>query len=438
MLYRHGPPPPYIGTMHLAPSTRGLLAAGLTGMCLLLARTPVFAAPATDRLREFFGEVNAVLSDPAIRSQPLKKVARVKHLVTEIADVRGAAAEALEHHWDAWTPPEQDEFTRLFAELLERGLVARLAAAVSPVNGMVMSWHGETRVGDDARVMTVVETRDGRKINVEYRMIERRGHWLVRDVVVEGVSTIENYRSQFKRLLRQGSYAALVAQLRAKLGEETLMFAQASPPPATPATRPAEIVASVRLAPPLVSSLRDTTRASVSAPVKAIAPAAVVTPPVIARSTDAPVAKPTIALATKPASSATSKFASNVMPAVRRAAVAPATKAAPNVERATIAPIAPPAADVLSPVGVVDVATQLLPSVLLIMLGLSGVSGVVFLRRRASAGALVLQRLGDRDKRLVFVHPVPRVAKVRERGRKRRVVPAPRDPARHVDDAHGA
>src|SRR5262249_15970851 len=113
--------------MHLAPSFRGLLAAGLMGLCLLLVRTPVFAGPATDRLREFFGEVNAVLSDPAIRSQPLEKVTRVKHLVTEIADVRGAAAEALEHHWDARTPAEQEEFTRLFAELLERGLVARLA-----------------------------------------------------------------------------------------------------------------------------------------------------------------------------------------------------------------------------------------------------------------------------------------------------------------------
>src|SRR5215470_8876492 len=380
MLYHRGPPAPYIGTMHLAPSTRGLLAAGLTGMCLLLARTPVSAGPATDRLREFFGEVNAVLSDPAIRSQPLEKVAQIKHLVTEIADVRGAAAEALERQWDARTPAEQDEFTRLFAELLERGLVARLAAAVSPVNGMVMTWHGETRVGDDVRVMTVVETRDGRKINVEYRMIERRGHWLVRDVVVEGVSTIENYRSQFKRVLRQGSYAALVAQLRAKLGEETLMFAQATPPPPAPVTRPTQIVASVRLVPPRVSSPQDTTHGSVSGLVKAIAPAAVVTPPVVAKSTDAPVARPTIALATKPPSSTTTKSTSNVMPAARHAALSPATTAAPNVERATIAPLAPPAADVLSPVSVVDVATQLLPSVLLIMLGLSGVSGVVFLR----------------------------------------------------------
>src|SRR5215813_11023641 len=254
--------------MHLAPSTRGLLAAGLAGICLLLVRTPVFAGPATDRLREFFGQVNTVLNDPAIRSQPLEKVARVKRLVTDIADVRGAAAEALEQHWDARTPAERDEFTWLFSELLERGLVARLAGTVSPVNGMVMSWRSETRVGDEARVMTIVEARDGRKINVEYRMIERRGRWLVRDVVVDGVSTVDNYRSQFKRLLRQGSYADLVKQLRLKLGEETLMFAQAAPPTTwIPPSKAPESVAAVRVTPPRVA-----TRAAATAPAKAVTP----------------------------------------------------------------------------------------------------------------------------------------------------------------------
>src|SRR5438874_13777804 len=122
----------------------------------------------------------------------------------------------------------------MFSELLDRGLVARLAGTVSPVKGMVMSWRGESRVGDESRVMTVVESRDGRKILVEYRMYERRGRWLVRDVVVDGISTIDNYRAQFRRVLRQGSYAALIAQLRTKLREDTRMFAQPSHVP-TPA-----------------------------------------------------------------------------------------------------------------------------------------------------------------------------------------------------------
>src|SRR5206468_3487039 len=277
-------------------------------------------------------------------------------LVTDIADVRGAAAAALEHEWDVRTPAERDEFTRLFAELLERGLVARLAGTVNPVNGILMTWQGETRVNDEARVATVVESRDGRKIIVVYRMTERRGRWLVRDVVVDGISTTDNYRSQFKRVLRQGSYATLVAQLRAKLGEETLMFAQASPVP-----KPVEEAATTRPSP------------------------------------------------------------------------------APRVALVAMTPVVlSPAAEVVSPLSLAAMSTDVLPSALLVVLGFAGVSGAVYLRRRAAASALVLQRLRDTDKHLVLLHPVPRVAKVREGRRKRRVLPPPRNPARHVDDAHGA
>src|SRR5438874_10292752 len=111
--------------MRRAPRTRFLLAAAaLTGL-FWLAATPVCAGPATDRLREFFGTVNGVLVDPAIQSQPLEKVARIKRLVTDVADVRGAAAAVLDREWQARTPAEREEFTRLFAEFLERGMVAR-------------------------------------------------------------------------------------------------------------------------------------------------------------------------------------------------------------------------------------------------------------------------------------------------------------------------
>ena len=226
--------------MQPASATRSVLVAALAGVCVLAAGTPALAGPATDRLRDFFGRVNGVLNDPTIQSEPLEKVARIKHLVTDIADVRGVAAAVLEREWDKRTPAERDEFARMFSELLDRGLVARLAGTVSPVKGMVMSWRGESRVGDESRVMTVVESRDGRKVDVEYRMIE-------------------NYRSQFKHVLRQGGYAGLVVQLRKKLGEETLMFAQTpaaaiasppKPPERMPATRPSAPRATPAASPP--------------------------------------------------------------------------------------------------------------------------------------------------------------------------------------------
>ena len=468
--------------MQLAPSTRGLCAAALAGLALLVPGRPAAAGPATDRLREFFGTVNAVLSDPATQSQPLVKVARVKALVRDIADVRGAAAMVLEREWEARTPAERDEFTRLFAELLERGLVARLAGTVSPVKGMVLTWRGESRVSDEMRVMTVVEARDGRKIAVEYRMVEQRGRWLVRDVVVEGVSTVENYRAQFKRVLRQGSYAALVAQVRAKLGEDTLMFAQAAPvAPAPPVPTVTQRVVAAR---PAAPASRVAARAATPPPAAKVptrAPA-VTPPPVSVKAVDPPPAQRTLPRVAQVATPAEVKTAAAKTATVETSSTvkAPAAmKTAPvktpvTVETATTVnlpprvapppPVTPPAtvapappivaqpstpvetakpawttsAEVLSPISAMEITEHLLPSILVMMLGIAGVTGVVCLRRRASASTLVLERLGDRDKRLVLVHPVPRVAKVGERGGKRRVVPAPRHPARHVNDAHGA
>ena len=416
--------------MRRAPRTRFLLAAaGLTGL-FWLAATPVFAGPATDRLREFFGTVNGVLVDPAIQSKPLEKVVRIKRLVTDVADVRGAAAAVLDKEWQARTPAEREEFTRLFAEFLERGMVARLAGTVSPVNGMIMTWRGETQAGDEARVTTMVESRDGRKILVEYRMYERRGRWLVRDVVVDGISTIDNYRAQFRRVLRQGSYAALIAQLRAKLGEDTRMFAQPSHVPT-----PAEAAVSRPSPAPRVAA-----RAPSSGPVaRAAAPPIAVAPPVVKANTPAVVkaGTPSVAKRSTPtvAKASPTPAARPSAPMVAKAAAPPAIP--PRTARLAMAPVVPPPADVLSPLSTADMTVEALPSALLLMLGLAGVSAAVYLRRRASGHALA-QRFGDRHQNLVLLHPVPRVAKVREGRRKRRVVPPPRNPSRHVDDAHGA
>ncbi len=428
--------------MRRAPRTRFLLAAaGLTGL-FWLAATPVFAGPATDRLREFFGTVNAVLVDPSIQSKPLEKVVRIKRLVTDVADVRGAAAAVLDREWQTRTPAEREEFSRLFAEFLERGMVARLAGTVSPVNGMIMTWRGETHAGDEARVTTMVESRDGRKILVEYRMHERRGRWLVRDVVVDGISTIDNYRAQFRRVLRQGSYAALIAQLRAKLGEDTLMFAQPSrvPTPAeAAASRPSPAPRVAARAPSSVPVAKAAAPPIAKAPTIAKAPPIASTPPVVNTPPVAKASAPAVAKPSTPtvAKASTPRAARPGAPMVAKAAAPPAPATPLRAPRGAMAPVVPPPADVLSPLSTADMTAEVLPSALLLMLGFGGVSAAVYLRRRASGHALA-QRFGDRHQNLVLLHPVPRVAKVREGRRKRRVVPPPRNPSRHVDDAHGA
>jgi phospholipid transport system substrate-binding protein len=418
----------------LAP-TRRLLTVLTLAAFLGLTVSPALAGPPTDRLKEFFSAIEVVLADGAV--EPLEKVARVKRLVTEIADVKGAAATALDREWEARTPAEREEFTRLFAELLERGFVARLAGTISASRGIVMSYKGETRLGDEARVLTVLEARDGRRLNVEYRMTERRGRWLVRDVVIDDISTVENYRAQFRRLLRQSSYGDVMGQLRAKLGEETLMFAQATPsmPAPSPGALPAKPTPAPPPPPPPLTLVRPPSPAPRPTPTPMVAKASVPSAPAAVKLSPPPEPKwapsapqpvPQTWIAADPAPP---RRALVVEPPVQKKpvqAVAAATRVFPQkVAKVTpgASPSAPPEA--VSPLNLTGVG---LPSALLLGLGLVSVGGAVYMRRRAAAGGL-LQRVGDIDERLVLLHPVPRVPKVRERRRKRRVVPATRNPA---------
>lgn len=193
---------------------------------MLLGSAPVSAGP-TEPLREFFDAVNVILADPEIADKPLERIRRVRPLVREVSDVHEAAAVALEREWPALRPAEQEEFVTLFAELLQRAYIGQLAGRGRVADGVRVMYLNESVGGDEATVQTALGAREGGEVLVEYRMVKREGRWRVRDLVLDGVSTVENYRAQFRRLLRQGTYPDLVAQVRAKLAEEAIIFAPA-------------------------------------------------------------------------------------------------------------------------------------------------------------------------------------------------------------------
>ena len=180
----------------------------------------------TERLGDFFAAVNTVLADAETADKPLERVARICRLVGEISAVNEAAAVALGREWQARSPMERDEFVALFAQLLERAYVGRLAGLGSVSNGVRIAYLGESVAGDEATVQTSLDARDGGKTPVEYRMVNRQGQWRVRDLVLDGVSIVENYRAQFQRILRQVSYQDLVGKVKAKLSDESIIFAR--------------------------------------------------------------------------------------------------------------------------------------------------------------------------------------------------------------------
>jgi phospholipid transport system substrate-binding protein len=183
-------------------------AAGL----LLLAALPAWAGP-TDQLREYTDQVVKILDDPALARQDRR--AAIRKVAHEAFDVTETARRVLARHWQARTPAEREEFTRLFADLLEHTYIARL----DEYGGERIRYVGESVDGELATVRARIVTKAGAEVPVESRVVRRGERWLIYDVLIENVSLIANYRSQFDRIVRTSSYEELIRRLKHKRNE---------------------------------------------------------------------------------------------------------------------------------------------------------------------------------------------------------------------------
>ena len=186
---------------------------------VLLGCPGVWAELPTDTLRDFFAEVNKILAQPEIKGQPTEPLIAVRKLVNDAFDFREAAELALGREWQARTPAEQEEFVQLFADLFERSYVLRMASKASVNAGVGVRFLDESVDRDAATVRTAVGSRYGGEILLDYQMIKRGERWMIRDVVLEGVSLVANYRAQFHRVIQSSSYPELVAQMKTKTAE---------------------------------------------------------------------------------------------------------------------------------------------------------------------------------------------------------------------------
>ena len=200
---------------------------------VLLAGPWAWAGPPSETLRDLFAAANRVVLDPETANHPMERLRAIRNLVNDAFDFRGAAELALGREWQARTPAEQREFVQLFADLLERAYVYRVAAQASVSGGVRARYLGESVDWDVATVETAVEGKNGGEIRLDYRMIRRGERWLVRDVVIEGVSIVANYRAQFHRVVQGSSYSELVSQMRAKTGGVPTVFEAALSEPAS-------------------------------------------------------------------------------------------------------------------------------------------------------------------------------------------------------------
>ena len=201
---------------------RRLVPCAILAACLTQANLAHAGAP-TEVLRGVFAEANRVLTDPVTEQRPLERLVAIRALFSHVFDFRDAAERALGRQWQARTAAEQLEFTRLFADFVQRGFVYWLASVAEVdgrAGGATVQFIGETGERDTATVQTAILARGGRMIPLTHTMVYRNRRWVVRDVNIEGISLVANYRSQFDRVIRGSSYPQLVQLIRARIASE--------------------------------------------------------------------------------------------------------------------------------------------------------------------------------------------------------------------------
>ena len=179
----------------------------LGGVSLAVAGVP------TDTVRDYTDAVVKVLEDPALKVEDRRaeRRAAVRKIAIDVFDVQETARRALGPHWQQRSPQEREEFVQLFAELLERSYINK----IDLFGGEKLRFTEEKIDGDHAVVRAKVITRQGTEVPVEARMINRSGNrWQIYDIVIENISLIGNYRSQFDRIIRSSSYGELAKRLR--------------------------------------------------------------------------------------------------------------------------------------------------------------------------------------------------------------------------------
>jgi phospholipid transport system substrate-binding protein len=187
----------------------------LTIVCLLTA-TCAFAT-VTDTIRKTVNDVIQVVSDTELKKKTNEQRRRtaIKKSIAAIFDSQEMAKRALGKHWNQRTPAERKQFVDLFATLLENSY----AGKIESYNNEKIVYTRETVDGDFAEVKSKVVTAKREEYTLDYRLMKKDTTWIVYDVVIEGVSLVSNYRTQFNRIITTNGYPELVKKLQAKCNE---------------------------------------------------------------------------------------------------------------------------------------------------------------------------------------------------------------------------
>lgn len=173
------------------------------------------ASPVQDQLQGTINKILEILKDPALKGEGATKQRRdlLRSAVNERFSFEKMSQLCLARHWKERSDAEKKEFVELFGKLLEDTYISKIEAYTNEK----IEYTKEAITDKKAQINTRILT--GKiEIPIEYRLYqETDGSWRIYDLVIEGVSLVGNYRSQFDEMLQKDNYQKLVEELKKKV-----------------------------------------------------------------------------------------------------------------------------------------------------------------------------------------------------------------------------
>ena len=194
----------------------------ITGLILIVAVLivmpfQVYAASAKETVETGVNKVLKTLGDPTFKAKPKDvKIEEVGNIIGEVFDFTELSKRTLGREWKKMNGEQQKEFVGLFRELLQGVYADRLLAYTD--QKVVFDKEKMLKKGR-AEVQSNIVLSDGRKVPIFYRLTNKSGQWKVYDLIIEGVSLVKNYRTQFREIIAKDSPDKLLQVLRDKVNK---------------------------------------------------------------------------------------------------------------------------------------------------------------------------------------------------------------------------
>jgi phospholipid transport system substrate-binding protein len=186
----------------------------IIGLGIIFQGATANAGVPTDQVRGTVDQVLAVLQDPSLKPESSQKERRdrLRQVIFARFDFAEMAQRSLGPEWRRRSPAEQQEFVNLFTDLLQENYIG----TIESYNGDKVIYNRELQDQNNAEVQTTLTTRSEAAYSINYRLRLVGRDWKVYDVVIENISLVNNYRSQFSRVISKSSYEELVRTMKEK------------------------------------------------------------------------------------------------------------------------------------------------------------------------------------------------------------------------------